>query len=78
MLQFYKLFRKKSEPAPAMYLFLITNIIFWFLAGAPIGAVFAFCFLDSSLVVSCALTIGACFSLAIGYVYGYITVIRNF
>lgn len=77
MLQFYKLFRKKSDPALAMYFFLITNIIFWFLAGTLIGAVFAFCFLDASAVASCALTLGACFALAIGYVYGYIKVIRN-
>lgn len=77
MLQFYRLFRKKLSPAPAMYLFLLTNITFWFLTGTLAGAVFALCFPNTATVLSCAVTSGAFFALAVGYVYGYIAVIRT-
>lgn len=77
MIQIYRLFNRKLDPAFAMYFFLLTNIAFWFLIGAFAGVIFAFCFLENTMILSCALTSGAFLALTIGYVYGYIAVIRN-
>lgn len=77
MLLFYKLFSKRLSPSLAMYFFLLVNITFWFLAGTLAGVILGFCFLDKALILSFAVTSGGCLALAIGYVYGYIAVIRN-
>lgn len=77
MLRFYELFHRKLAPAPAMYFFLLVNIAFWFSVGAFSGMILAFFFSDVMLILPSILTTGALFALTVGYVYGYITVIRN-
>lgn len=78
MLTFYKLLRQKMNPAPAMFYFLLINIAFWFLAGSLAGALFARLILGKELILSCAVTAGAFLAMALGYVYGYIAVIRKY
>ncbi|MGN0377269.1 MAG: hypothetical protein ACI4ED_06505 [Suilimivivens sp.] len=77
MPRFYKLLNQKMESTPAMFCFLLINIVFWFLVGGLAGALLAFFFLGKELMLSCAVTLGACLALTLGYVYGYIVVIRN-
>lgn len=78
MLIFYKLLRKKLKPSRAIFCFLLINILFWFAAGFLAGALFAILFLHQEAILPLAMTSGACLALAFGYVYGYITAIRNF
>lgn len=77
MLAYYKLLNQKMDSNLAMFCFLITNIIFWFLAGSLAGALIASLLFDRELIVSCAVTLGACLALILGYVKGYIFVIRH-
>lgn len=77
MLAYYKLLNQKMDPNLAMFCFLLTNIVFWFLAGSLAGALIAALLFDRELIVSCAVTLGACLALILGYVKGYIFVIRH-
>lgn len=77
MLAFYKLLNQKMDANLAMFCFLLTNIIFWFLAGSLAGALIAALLFDRELIVSCAVTLGACLALILGYVKGYIFVIQH-
>ena len=77
MLAYYKLLNQKLDTNLAMFCFLLTNIIFWFLAGSLVGALIAALLFDRELIVSCAVTLGACLALILGYVKGYIFVIRH-
>lgn len=77
MLAFYKLLNQKMDANLAMICFLLFNIVFWFLIGALAGALIAALLIGQELVVSCAVTMGACFALILGYVNGYIFIIRN-
>lgn len=77
MKTFYMMLNKKMEAIPAMFCFLFSNIIFWFLAGALAGALIALLFLKIDIILSCAVTMGSCCALIFGYVCGYIIIIRN-
>lgn len=77
MIQLYRLLSRKSDPSFAMYVFLLFNIAFWFLAGAFAGVIFAFCFLENTRILSFALTSGSLLAMTIGYVYGCIRVYKN-
>ena len=77
MLAFYKLLNQKMDTNLAMFCFLLTNIIFWFLTGSLAGALIAALLFDRELIVSCAVTLGACLALILGYVRGYIFVIQH-
>lgn len=73
----YRKLNSKMEYSSAIPFFLFINIIFWFLIGSLSGALIAFLFLDRELIVSCAVTLGACLALILGYVKGYILVLQN-
>ena len=77
MLALYKYLNQKKNPNLAMFCFLLTNIIFWFLVGSLVGALIATLLFDRELIVSCAGTLGACRALILGYVKGYIFVIQH-
>lgn len=77
MLNFYKLLNQKMDTNLAMICFLLINIVFWFFVGSLSGALIAALLFDRELIVSCAITLGACLALILGYVNGYIFVIRN-
>lgn len=77
MLAIYKLLNQKMDNNLAMICFLLINIVFWFLIGSLFGALIAALLFDRELIVSCAVTLGACLALILGYVKGYIFVIRN-
>ena len=76
MLAIYKLLNQKMDNNLAMICFLLINIVFWFLIGSLFGALIAALLFDRELIVSCAVTLGACLALILGYVKGYIFVIR--
>lgn len=77
MLAFYKLLNEKMDPNLAMVFFLLAGIVFWFFIDSLVGALIAVLLLDREMIVSCAVTMGACFALILGYVNGYIFIIRN-
>lgn len=77
MLALYKLLNQKMDSKLAMFCFLLANIMFWFLAGFLAGALIAALLFDRELIVSCAVTLGSCLALILGYVKGYIFVIRH-
>lgn len=77
MVSLYKLINKKFDPDLSMYFFLLLHITIWFFAGAIIGALLSLLLLRISMLPAFTLTFGALSAIVLGYIYGYIAVIRN-
>lgn len=77
MIKLYYVFEKKVGCGDAVLYSLMLNIFFWFLIGSCIGAVLALLLGKLESMVSYGVTLGACCSLVLGYVWGYIRLLRS-
>lgn len=77
MVFLYKFLNKKFDSSLAMYFFLLLHIAIWFFTGAAIGALLSLLLFQASEIFTFSVTSGAVFAIALGYVYGYIVIIKN-
>jgi len=74
---FYKKIKQSMDATSAILCFIFVNIIFWFFIGALAGIFMAILFPGRNTVFSCAVTLGSCLALSLGYVKGSVVVMKN-
>lgn len=68
---------KKMSMENALLCFIFSHIFLWFFAGAAVGILLALLLSAKNMMLVYAVTSGAFFSITLGYIYGYIIVLKN-